>query len=407
LQAFTDSWLEMSAVAAAKSTKAPLSFRLVREEAELREWADAWQALLERSASAEPMLSPAWLLAWWQVYGDGRALHVGLFHDGDQLVGLAPLCKRRFSHRPGIPFQRLEFLGSEVDENDGVCSEYLNVIAQRGREAEVADALARALADGAFGTWQEIVFAAMDGEGAMPALLQAAFDSHGLRAESRTVDAAPFLSLPENWDAFLPTLDKKTRQNLVKPVRDLDRWADADWQIHRVESAADLETGWNILQQLHNQRWQQGSGVEGAFARPRFLAFHRLLLPELLKHGQLELCWLVARGEPVAVHYEIHANGKAYFYQCGRKLDMPSPLRPGAALLSLALQHAVAKGLREYDFLGGMAPYKLQITQTSRSIVELRVARSVPREWLRRCVEWAICNTRSLRKRYRSWRTKR
>ena len=407
MQACTDSWLEMSAVAAVETDHLPLTFRLVHDVADLHALADAWQSLLDASAVAEPMLCPAWLLTWWSVYGAGRSLHVGLFHDGDQLVGLAPLCKRRVTHRFGVPFQRLEFLGSDVDENDGVCSEYLNVIAQRGRERDVADAFAVALGDGSFGDWHEVVLGALDGAGAMLAFLREAFATRGLHAEQRIVDEAPYLKLPDDWEAFLPTLDKKRRQNLVKPVRDLDAWTEQDWQIQRVETEADLELGWRILQELHNQRWLQGDGVDGAFTRPRFQAFHRALLPHLLKQGRLELYWLVANDKPIAVHYEIHANGKAYFYQCGRALDVPNPVRPGAALLALALQRAAKKGLREFDFLGGLAPYKLQITQTARPIVEIRVARSIPREWLRIGVERMIGKARAVRNAWRSWRGRR
>jgi len=64
------------------------------------------------------------------IYGRGRELRVGLFHDGDRLVGVAPLCRRRFWHRPGIPMRRLEFLGGDDNEDDGVCSEYLRPIIQ-------------------------------------------------------------------------------------------------------------------------------------------------------------------------------------------------------------------------------------------------------------------------------------
>src|SRR5262245_30472616 len=90
-----------------------------------------WLDLMRRSDADEPMLSPTWLLTWWQVYGagTGRELRVGAFREGGRLVGLAPLARRRFRHRFRIPFQRLEPLGADVDEGDGVGSDYLNVLA--------------------------------------------------------------------------------------------------------------------------------------------------------------------------------------------------------------------------------------------------------------------------------------
>src|SRR5205809_1036512 len=114
-----------------------MNFRLITSFDELEALAPAWQELLDASAHPEPMLAPTWLLTWWRIYGDGRELRVGVFHDHDRLVGLAPLCARRFRHRLGLSFRRLECLGADVDESDGVCSEYLNIIARTGDEAAV------------------------------------------------------------------------------------------------------------------------------------------------------------------------------------------------------------------------------------------------------------------------------
>ena len=95
------------------------------------------------------MLSPTWLPPWWEIYGRDRHLRAGLFFDGDRL-GLAPLQRRRFWYRPGIPFWRLEPLGADVDEQDGVGSDYLNVIAEEGQEGMVAEHLSRALSGRGF-----------------------------------------------------------------------------------------------------------------------------------------------------------------------------------------------------------------------------------------------------------------
>src|SRR4051812_26701698 len=84
--------------------------------------APAWTELLSRSASDEPMLSPVWLLPWWRVFGT-RGLHVGQFHRDGRLVGLALLRLRRHWYAPGIPFRRLELLGTGEPEEDEVCSE--------------------------------------------------------------------------------------------------------------------------------------------------------------------------------------------------------------------------------------------------------------------------------------------
>jgi CelD/BcsL family acetyltransferase involved in cellulose biosynthesis len=116
-------------------------------------------------------------------------------------------------------------------------------------------------------------------------------------------------------------------------------------------------------------------------------------MPQLLERGELELMWLSVRGEPVAAHYNIVGNGEVYHYQCGRRIDLPRGLRPGIVLLAHAVQRAIAAGRREFDFLAGMAQYKMLLTQTTRPLVQVRAVRSCLverlRAWAERGIRWA------------------
>jgi CelD/BcsL family acetyltransferase involved in cellulose biosynthesis len=340
----------------------------------------------------EPMLSPAWLLSWWRVYGSERRLRVGLFHEGNRLIGLAPLHSRRFAYRPGIPFRRLEFVGSDVDEQDGVCSDYLNIVAEAGKEERVVAAFAQALIEGAFGPWDELVLPAMDGEGAMPALLVHALQRVGVAASRLMVDQAPYVELPATWEAYLERLPKKKRYGIVRALRDMQAWAAGSLQLHVVTSLDDLERGKRILIDLHNERWS-ADGERGAFRGRRFAAFHDALMPQFLQRGELELMWLSGHGEPVAAHYNIVAAGKVYHYQCGRRMDLPKGLRPGIVLLAEAIQRAIRAGRREFDLLAGVSQYKMDLTHTTRPLVQVRAVRSCLveklRTWAERGIGWA------------------
>ena len=119
-----------------------LSCRLVTDPAEAERLRPAWTDLLGRSGRPELAASPDWMLIWWGVYGptQGRRLRLALFHDAGRLVGLAPLLRRTHWHRGVLPFRRLEFLASGEREGHGICSNHLNVIAERGAEEAVARA---------------------------------------------------------------------------------------------------------------------------------------------------------------------------------------------------------------------------------------------------------------------------
>ena len=102
------------------------------------------------------------------------------------------------------------------------------------------------------------------------------------------------------------------------------------------------------------------------------------------------MLWLTVRGEPVAAVYHIVWNGKVYFYQSGRRTDLPSHVRPGGVLLAHAIRCAIEAGRREFDFLDGVSLYNTQLATARRPIVELRVGRKCLVERLRRTTEAGI-----------------
>ena len=75
---------------------------VVTDPASLEGLRPAWLDLLSRSDANGIMLTPMWLVPWWHVWGplQRRELRLVLFHNGERLVGLAPLLRRRW------PWQR-------------------------------------------------------------------------------------------------------------------------------------------------------------------------------------------------------------------------------------------------------------------------------------------------------------
>jgi CelD/BcsL family acetyltransferase involved in cellulose biosynthesis len=380
----------------APTLAARLTCTVIGEATELERLAPAWCDLLERSAQNSPFLAPVWLLPWWRAYGTGRALRVGLFQDGDRLVGLAPLCRRRVWVRRCLPFRRLEPLGVDVPEGDGVGSEYLGVIALGGAEEPVAHAFAQAVASGRFGPCDEVVLPVQAADGPMPELLTTALAQAGFRTESEQTGFASYIPLPPSWDEYLRTLSGNQRYYLRRSIRDFEGWAAGHSRVERVTSIAELAEGKRLLTSLHGERWAQ-TGQAGVFASPRFTAFHEGVLAELLQRGALWLWWLVVRGDPIAAIYNIVWDGKVLVYQAGRKPDLPREIRPGIILHAHAIRAAIEMGCREYDFLGGVARYKSQLAPGCRPLMSVRAVRPSLKEHARRILEAGIRWTRPLR----------
>lgn len=361
------------------------SWSIVSDPRRLEALAGPWSELLKRSGSNEIMLSPEWLLPWWRSFGDkgNRELRVGVLRRGDALAGLVPLLARWHWYALGIPFRRLELLGTGEGERDEVCSEYLNVIAARGAEEEVVASLARALVRGAFGRWDELVLDALDGASVVPALLARELRQGGARATIEETSVSSYIQLPATWEAYLDALPSTSRYLVTRSLREFARWAGEGLELRQARSRLDLVEGRRVLLALHDSRWGDG----GAFASPRFDAFHGDVMPALFDRGALDLSWLCAHGEPVAALYNLRWNGRVYCYQSGRRLDLPRAIRPGIVMHVHAIRRSIEAGLREYDFLAGSSQYKRKLATATRPLVRLRAVRPRVREAARVAAE--------------------
>jgi CelD/BcsL family acetyltransferase involved in cellulose biosynthesis len=356
-----------------------------------------WQALLGRSASNQPTLSPLWLQTWWRVFGplQGRALRVALVRDGERVVGLVPLQARRHRYGGWIPFRRLELLGSGEDEADEICSDYLGIIVEPGREAAVAEAVAAALVEGRLGQWDELVLPRMDGETTLPGLLVQALGQRGIDGRLDPAGSARYLPLPPTWDALLRSLPSSSRYMIKRSLRDFESWAGARAEVRQARTHG-LDEGMRVLRELHGVRWQ-AEGQPSLFDSAPFRNFHESVMPELLAAGALDLRWLVVDGAPLAALYNIVWDNKVHFYQGGRALEIPKGLRPGVVLHLDAIRSAIAEGRREYDFLAGESLMKRQLGPRTRPLVELRAARVTARELTRAALARGRAWVRGLR----------
>jgi hypothetical protein len=357
----------------------PLACGLLTEPTELERLLPEWRELAARSGN-ELCTSPAWLATWWKIFGDGRGLRVVTFRRDGRLIGIAPLCFRRVRFARALPVRRLELLGSGEDEADEICSDYIGFVIERGAEKEVADGFAGALAAERIGAWDELLMPAMDGSSPMPVLLASALARAKFRSELIRAGEAPYISLPSSWDEYLRRLPSQHRYLVTRSLRDWEKWSGSPAKLERVTSIDDLPRAQELLRTLHSERWNG----DGTFRSPRFTEFHDRVMQILFSDGALDIAWLSAHGAPIAVLYNIHWNGKVYFYQSGRQLHIPKQVRPGIVAHACAIRDAIAAGRREYDFLNGTSQYKMQLALSTRPVVTVRASNSLLLERARR-----------------------
>jgi len=340
----------------------------------------AWRGLLARASAPSPSKTPTWLLAWWRQFGglDGRRLCTIVVHDTatGELVGLIPLCLRTVRVRRVVPIRRLELLATGERLADEICSDYTGAIVAAGREAEVARAVGALLVSGRLRGFDHLVMERMAGEDPFVPQLAGALEQLGLPATLAEDGGCPYVPLPASFEAYRQKLDRDARYVVTRSLRELEKWAGKPGFTRVVaRTPAELAQGRAILHSLHGERWS-GNGYEGVFASERFTRFHDEVMAALLDgpDGKLELQWLVVDGRPVVALYNIVYRGRVYFYQSGRKLDVPKAVKLGLAAHALALGAAIDDGHAEYDFLAGASQYKRQLALAAHPLVTLTAA---------------------------------
>jgi CelD/BcsL family acetyltransferase involved in cellulose biosynthesis len=327
--------------------------RSIERFAELRA---EWDALLSASAADCPFLTWEWLHTWWTHLADDRRLRLIAVRRSGELIAVAPLAVSPRHVARLVPFRRLEFLGT-----GSVGSDYLDVIARRGAEAEAAEALADhfTAADVVLELGQVKRHACLADD------LAARLVERGWRAVERATDVCPYITLADRaWPEYLARLDGHHRSNFKRRLNNLGRNFSVtfDWARNEPERAEALRA----LVELHGMRWRERGGSTALYS-PALLAFHDQWTRRALERGWLRLFVMRLDGRPVAALYGLRYRDAFYFYQTGFDPEFARH-GVGQVTVGLTIQHAIEDKAREYDLLHGAERYKFDWAPEVREI---------------------------------------
>jgi CelD/BcsL family acetyltransferase involved in cellulose biosynthesis len=139
--------------------------------------------------------------------------------------------------------------------------------------------------------------------------------------------------------------------------------------------AADI---YGELVRLHGLRWR-ARGQPGAFADPWFDRFHRRLIAERFRHGEIQLLRLRAGATTLGCLYNLVAGGRVLFYQSGLESFADPHLKPGYLCHAAAIRHNAAAGHAVYDLLAGASRYKQSLATDEVELVWARIQRPLCR----------------------------
>jgi CelD/BcsL family acetyltransferase involved in cellulose biosynthesis len=188
---------------------------------------------------------------------------------------------------------------------------------------------------------------------------------------------APYVDLEklrDSGEGHLRSLSRNTREQLR---RSLARYRErGELRVDVAATADEAEAMLAEMIRLHETRWKT-RGSSGGFHGTLRRRFHAAFVREATAAGRVQMLRTSAGGETIGVLYNIVANGRVNFYQSGLRYEEQPHLKPGLVTHHLAIEHCLAAGMCEYDFLVSGPDdgrYKTSLARESRRLgwVQLR-----------------------------------
>ncbi len=334
----------------------------VRDLARLAGLRGEWNALLE-SSNAGLFNSWEWLYPWCRrIAPDRRPFVLEARERSGALIGLLPLGFEDV-RVGGRRVRRLAFLGETH-----VGSDYLDVVARRGREEEVARAFGRALWE-LRDQWDVLDLMDFREDSGTLRVLKEAFADVGAEPQVTERYLCPHepLVAGESFDDFLRRTSR--RDNFLRRRKWLEK--QEGYRIEKTEAPGALAGPLTDFFRLHAARWSEDGGSQGIKGKG-VEAFHRDATQLLAEQGRLRMYTMKVGGVAVASVYAMLYRGTFLYFQSG--YDPAWRNRSvGMVLVGETFRDAIESGLREYDFLRGTESYKSDWTTQQRRTVALRV----------------------------------
>lgn len=328
--------------------------------------APEWNSLLHDSQADTPFLTHEWQRTWADcLCACEGELHLLTVRDGGALVGIAPLFLLEETDAQGRTRRLLRLIGS-VDASD-----YLDLIAARGREREVLAAMLAALAKD--GAWDVLdLYNVPEASCSRVWLPELAAERGWTLTDDRQV-TCPIIRLPASFDEYVQSLDKKDRHELRRKLRRAEGTAGLTWyaitgddHTHDLDEAAEA-----FIDLMMKSRSDKSAFMTDAMRR-----FFHQIIHAAHAAGFLHLAFLEVHGVKAAAYLNFDYNGKRLVFNSGLETQGFQSLSAGIVLAARLIEESIKLGYTEFDLLRGDEEYKYRLGAKDTWIYHVAVKRT-------------------------------
>jgi len=162
-----------------------------------------------------------------------------------------------------------------------------------------------------------------------------------------------------NKNDYLALLSPNRRQQIRRSIKEYEKLGEI--QIRIADRLEDALAIFDELIELHQKRWTE-RGYAGALSNEYAVNFHKSLISNRLKHGEIQLMKVSAGNTTIGCLYNIIYDRNILFITCGFNYLEGHLYRPGIVCHYYAIVHNAMLGLNCYDFLEGEHNYKRSLS---------------------------------------------
>lgn len=323
--------------------------------------AEEWRALLDKSASSGPFLTPEYLSAWWRHLGGGEWQHAELQliiardEDGG-LVGIAPL----FLTQNKDDQATLMFIGSHE------ISDFLDFIARPEDMPQFLSELFDFLASPQAPQWQRLDMYNILDDSSTPNILANLATQHGWKHQQTQLQPAPYIPLPGNWDEYLASMKKKQRHELRRKMRKAENHLiPVEWYIveDRAALSDEMQTMFALMKQDEEKK---------IFLTPVMELQMMAIAEAAFENGWLQLAVLKVGRDIAAMELNFDYDNRIWSYNSGVHSNFRD-LSSGVVLLGNVLRHVIEDDHTAFDFMRGDEQYKYRMGAVDRFVLRVEI----------------------------------
>jgi CelD/BcsL family acetyltransferase involved in cellulose biosynthesis len=323
-----------------------------------KQLAGKWNDLLQGSRANVVFLTWEWLFSWAGCYmSEDRDLFIlGVYRD-HELVGIAPWYIHHAKYRL-LGMRQIEFLGSPDAGSD-----YLDVIAKRGKEHEVAASLYQFLMGQGRSHWDSMLLTDIPSSSLFLLHFSDKIEADGKYVEIRQSSYCPVVRLPSSSQDYFSTLSSNRREQFRRHWRLLRHQGEIEY---RSFSGADCGMALNELLSLYKEKSKYYDESWHQFIKK--FASH-------CDEDWLQIDFLTTNTRNIAGLLHLRYRDSLAMYLMVVDKDFNSQISIGNVLIGLTIERAIDQGLSRYDFLKGHECYKFHWAANGQRALSLFFSR--------------------------------